>query len=336
MSNWKSFLKSNPTDWLLESDNPSVRFLTLTGILDENPASEIVSNARTDIMNSGVVPEILRLQHAGGYWGDPKKFYTLKYTGTVWQLMILAELGADGNNPQIAKACEFILVNSQEMISGGFSAYKSEKAGGGLRGYVIPCLTGNMLWSLIRLGYLDDKRIQNGIGWINKYQRFDDGVETAPKGWPYDRYEMCWGKHSCHLGVVKILKALSEIPSEMRSAETRKTIDPGVEYLLIHHIYKKSHDYSSVSKPGWLKPGFPLMYQSDILEILLILTQLNCRDSRMQDAIDILLSKQDQQGRWKMENSYNGKVIVNIEKKGNPSKWITLNALRVLKHWCEE
>jgi hypothetical protein len=50
----------------------------------------------------------------------------------------------------------------------------------------------------------------------------------------------------------------------------------------------------------------------------------------MQDAIDILISKQDDQGRWKMENSYNGKFQVNIEKKGKPSKWLTLDALRVL------
>jgi hypothetical protein len=50
----------------------------------------------------------------------------------------------------------------------------------------------------------------------------------------------------------------------------------------------------------------------------------------MQDAIDILISKQDDLGRWKMENSYNGKFQVNIEKKGKPSKWLTLDALRVL------
>ncbi|MCX6226083.1 MAG: nitrogen fixation protein NifH [Bacteroidia bacterium] len=336
MPSWKSLLNSDPTDWLLEPYNPSVRYFALTGILDEIPSSEIVRNARTDIMNSGVVPAILNKQSAEGYWDEQKKFYTAKYTGTVWQLMILAELGADGNNPQIARACEFILEHSQELGSGGFSTYKSEKTGGGLPSYVIPCLTGNLVWSLIRLGYLNDERIQKGIDWINKYQRFDDGIASVTKGWPYDRYEMCWGKHTCHLGAVKALKALAEIPAGMRSDATIETINQGVEYLLLHHIYKKSHDLSSVSKPGWLRLGFPLMYQSDILEILLILAQLNCRDQRMQDAIDIVLSKQDQQGKWKLENSFNGKFVANIEKKGNPSKWITLNALRVLKYYYGE
>jgi hypothetical protein len=324
-------LKSIPIEWLLELENPSVRYFTLTDILELPADSGEAVQSRLDIMKSGVVPEILSKQEESGYWGDPKKFYTAKYQGTVWQLMILAELGADGKDPRIARACEFILDNSQELLSGGFSAHKSEKLGGGLASYVIPCLTGNMVWALIRLGWLDDERVQRGIAWINKFQRFDDGAEEAPKGMPYDRYEMCWGKHSCHLGVVKAIKAVAEIPVDSRSPETVYTINQGIEYLLAHHVYKKSHNLDEISKPGWLRLGFPLMYQSDILEILGILTRLNVHDERMQDAIDILISKQDEEGKWKLENSFNGKFQVNIEKKGKPSKWITLNALRVLK-----
>jgi len=336
MSNWKSYLPADVTGWLLEPENPSVRYFTLTTILDKPESDPEVRKARLDIMQTGIVPEILSKQDPGGYWGDIRKFYTDKYKGTVWQLMILAELGADHSHPQIARACEFIFENSQELADGGFSAYRSEKTGGGLPGYVIPCLTGNMVWSLIRLGYLEDARLQKGIGWINTWQRFDDGIETPPKGKLYDRFEMCWGKHTCHLGVVKTMKALCEIPENLRTDSTQHTIRQGIEYLLVHHIYKKSHDYSAVSRPGWLKLGFPLMYQSDIQEILLILTRLKCQDPRMQDAIDVMISKQTPDGRWLLENSFNGKMQVNIEKKGKPSKWITLNALRVLKGFYAE
>lgn len=321
------------TEWLLEPDNPSVRYYTLTNLLDQSPECAEALAAEKAIMESGKVPEILSHQNAAGYWGDPVKFYTLKYTGTVWQLIILAELGADGKNLQVAKACEFILEHSQEPEQGGFSCYKSQKTGGGLPSYVVPCLTGNLVWSLIRLGYLHDERVQRGIGWINRFQRFDDTDTSAPKGQPYDKYPMCWGSHTCHMGAVKTLKALAEIPPELRSPETQKTIITGVEYLLAHHIYKKSHNLDEVSKPGWLKLGFPLMYQSDILEILDILTRLNIHDHRMQDAIDIVKAKQDQQSRWKLENTFNGKYLVNIEKKGSPSKWITMRALRVLKNY---
>ncbi len=73
------------------------------------------------------------------------------------------------------------------------------------------------------------------------------------------------------------------------------------------------------------------MYQTDVLEILGILTRLGYDNDRMGDIVELLLSKQDDRGRWKLENTYNGRFQVDIEEKGKPSKWITLNALKVLK-----
>jgi hypothetical protein len=333
MSDWRSVLRADPTGWLLEKDNPSVRYFTLTEILDKPESDREVEEAKDEIMKIGVVPEILAKQSDEGYWDAPKKFYTAKYKGTVWQLIILAELGADGKDERITKACEFILENSQDNESGGFSMAVSARMGGGRHSEVVPCLTGNMVWSFIRFGYLEDPRVERGIDWITAYQRFDDGIENPPEGWPYDRYEICWGKHTCHMGVVKALKALAEIPPDRRSADVKNTVERGVEYMLSHHIHKRSHDLTRVSKPGWLRFGFPLMYQTDALEILAILTKLGYRDKRMQEAIDLVISKQDNQGRWKLQNTYNGRFQVDIEQKGQPSKWITLNALRVLKRW---
>ncbi|MEQ8198810.1 MAG: nitrogen fixation protein NifH, partial [Clostridiaceae bacterium] len=103
--------------------------------------------------------------------------------------------------------------------------------------------------------------------------------------------------------------------------------------FLKHHIYKKSHNLSEISRPGWLKLGFPLMYQTDILELLGLLTDLRIEDPRIHDAIEIIKSKQMKDGMWKLENSFNGRTIVDIEKKSLPSKWITLKALKVLKEY---
>jgi hypothetical protein len=177
---------------------------------------------------------------------------------------------------------------------------------------------------------LNDERIRNGIEYICKYQRSDDGVSDVLKEWPYDRYESCWGKHTCHMGVVKSLKALSAIPTEKRNKTVNEKIQTLAEYVLIHHIYRRSHDLKSTSKPGWLKPGFPLMYQTDILEILGILAELDYHDSRMEDAIDKLKTKKNKENRWDLENTFNGRMIKNIETKGESSKWITLKALNVL------
>jgi hypothetical protein len=331
VADWKSKLKADPTDWLLEEDNPSVRYFTLTELLDKPQTDEETQKAKTAIMKVGLVPKILAKQNSDGSWETPTAFYTAKYKGAVWQLIILAELNADPTDNRVRKACEFILENSQHHESQGFSIAKAEKTGGGRQSGVIPCLTGNMVWSLIRLGYLDDLSVQAGINWITTYQRFDDAIEAAPKGWPYDKYEMCFGKHSCHMGAAKALKALAEIPPEKRKREVTSTIKYGAEYMLKHHIFKRSHNLSKVSKPGWLHFGFPLMYQDDALEVLGILTNLEYKDDRMQEAVDLVVSKQDTQGRWKLENTYNGRYQTNIERKGEPSKWITLNALKALK-----
>jgi hypothetical protein len=331
---YMQILKEGVVDWLLDDSNPSVRYLTLVNILDRKKTDPEVSRAKAQIMVSGVVPKILQKQR-GKSWNSPGRFYLDKYRGTVWQLIVLAEHEADATNQGIRDACEYVLCCSQDPDSYGFSYNQRGNNGGGRHSEVIPCLTGNMIWSLIKLGFMHDERTKKGIEWIAKYQRFDDGVEAHLSGWPYDRYEMCWGKHTCHMGVVKSLKALSALSIEQRDSSVRDTISRGADYLLTHHVYKRSHDLSKTAKPGWRKLQFPLMYQTDILEICMILLDLGYRDNRMQDAVDIIASKKGGDGKWNLEATFNGKFQVDVETKGKPSKWITYRALYVLKKYHE-
>ena len=252
----------------------------------------------------------------------------------MWNLIILAELGADGADPRVRAACEAILRDAQDPDSGGFSSQRAKRAGGGLRSMVVPCLTGNMVFALISLGMLDDPRVRQGLDWITTWQRFDDGDADVPTDWPY-HIEMCWGRHTCHMGAVKALKALAEVPPERRTPAMQATISAGTEYLLRHHIFRRSHDLAKVSKPGWKRFGFPLMYQTDVLEILWILARLDpvyLRDERVREALDLVSAKADSQGRWKLEQTFNDRFVVPIEAKGEPSRWVTLRALEVLRH----
>ena len=190
-----------------------------------------------------------------------------------------------------------------------------------------------MVWSLLKLGYGSDPRVIAGIKWISGYQRFDDGQSQPPEDWPYKRYKMCWGQHSCHMGVVKSLKALSAVPSKRRTPEVTASIKNGCDYLLAHHIYKQSHNLSRTAKPGWRKLQFPLMYQTDVLEIANILLDFDVVDSRMQEAIDLIADKQAETGRWNLESTFKGRFQTNIERKGKPSKWITYRSLRAPKRY---
>ena len=331
MSGWQALLKDDPTGWLLEEENPSVRYFALRELLDLPEHDPRVAQTRAAILQTGPVPRILDRQTPGGYWGKPEDFYVRsKYRGTVWNFIVLAELGAPGADPRIHRACEFILSASQDRTSHGF-AFESRPLSGGDPELLIPCLTGNMLFSLIRFGYLCDPRVQAGIEWLIRYERADDGDAPAPQGWPYHTQPRCWGKHSCHMGVVKPLKALVEIPPDQRSEEAGWLIQVAAEYLLKHRIFMSSRHTDRVRMPAWMNFGFPLFWNSDALEILLLLARLGYRDERMQPAVDLLVAKQDEGGRWPLETSYNDRMLVTIERQGLPSKWITLAAMRVLK-----
>lgn len=332
MNDWKAILKADPTNWLLEEDNPSVRYFTLKNILDRQDDEKDVQIAKREIMQAGIVPDMLQRQREKGYLEAYPRFYTYKYKGLVWSLITLAELGAEAT-PHIKEQCEFLFDKSQERQDGGFSQNMAAKEGGRIS-EVIPCLTGNMVWSLIRFGYLDDPRLQKGIEWITRFMHFNDGVADDLQVPPYNHYEMCWGTHTCHMGVVKALKGLSAIPIERRTKEINDTIQKAIEFILLHHIYKRSHNLNRKSKPGWLKFGFPLMYQTDVLEILEILTGLGVKDSRMDDAISIVVEKQDDMGRWKAENTYNSdRLLIPISQVDTQNKWITLRAISVLKRY---
>ena len=147
-------------DWLLVPENPSVRYFALTDLLDRPADAPEVSETRQAIMMTGDVPRLLEGQTEGGYWGRPEAFYSPRFTGAVWRFMLLAEFGADGSHPQIRKTAEHLFEYSQ-METGGFASRGVTKRSPTDR--ETPCLTGNMVWSYIRLGYLDDPRVQKGI-----------------------------------------------------------------------------------------------------------------------------------------------------------------------------
>jgi len=328
MKDWSSRLRADPTDWLLEDDNPSVRYLALRDLLGRGENDTEVREAKRQIMLSGIVPKVLAKQEPGGHWGRPEHFYqNSKYKGTVWNLILLAELYADPADERIKNACEFILRWSQHRPSGGFSYKGTEKNGGNRT--VFSCLTANMLFALVRLGFKDDERVTKGFDFLSRYQRFDLGPYPN-KEWPY-QYDLCWRNHTCRSGAVKVLKAMAEVPPDQRTPEMRNKVKEGIEFLLAQRILYRPPELKEISRKNWLEFGFPLMWNTDLIEIIGILGRLGVRDDRMNEAIEIVLSKQDGNGRWRQENHFSGRFITTVETNGKDSKWVTLNAVRALR-----
>lgn len=342
MGHWKSLVKQDQTSWLLENENPSVRYFTLRDIEGLPPDHPELIQARRRIMENGIVPQILSKQHPDGYWFDEESFYQRKkYKGTGWTMLYLTQLGADPHHPGIRKACESLLRSSfiregdDEYLPGGF-AYSGNPSTGGKPRNPLPTHTGNMLYVLLSNGYeTSEPRIAQTIHWFNRYQRYDQGNSEPPDEWLYRRFEMCYGKHTCVMGVVKMLKAFALIPPEKRSEETQNSIRKGVGFLLNRRIYKRVSHPSQIGNEDWIHFNFPLVWNTDALEMFQVLLDLGVRDERMKDAAELILSKQNEEGKWIQEQRFQNRFIISLEPKNKPSKWMTYLAMKAIKRYYE-
>ncbi len=158
---------------------------------------------------------------------------------------------------------------------------------------------------------------------------------------PYFKWGTCGPAFACSInkgqpcawGANKALKAFSAIPLAERTPALQRAIELGIAFLFSRDPAVADYPYTERVSQAWFKFGFPLSYWSDVLETASVLADLGYgADPRLNGAIQLILSKQDSQGRWILENSLSGKMWIDIEKQGQPSKWITLRALRVLKH----
>ncbi len=327
---FRDVLKGDPLPWLLEPDpvNPGVRYFALRDLLDKHEDDPELRQARAQIMTSGPVPAILAAQEPEGYGVKPGNTYSPKYRGIVWQIMFLAELGADPADERVRRGCAYLLDHSR-AATGEFSLNQPPSPSG-----AVHCLNGNLLYALLKLGWGSDPRLQAALDWMVRAITGEGEVRyykwaTAGPGFAcgFNLGQPCaWGAN-------KALKALSAIPPGQRTPPVQRAIETGVEFLFSRNPAAADYPYSRRVSPNWFKFGFPLSYWSDVLETAAVLADLGYGgDPRQANAIALILGKQDAHGRWTLENSLNGKMWVDIEQQGQPSKWITLRALRVLKH----
>jgi hypothetical protein len=331
-------LKGDPLPWLLDDDpeNPGVRYFTLSELMGLPPDDPEVVGARDAVMRSGPVPAILDAQEPEGYWVDPGPGYYPKYRGTVWSVIFLAQFGADGREPRVRVGCEYILDHTRSKY-GGFSM--DARPGG-----MIHCLAGNLAAALIDLGWLGDERLAEALDWLARSVTGRDIAPAEDRDAPVRYYR---GGNSgpgfpcsandhlpCAWGAVKVMLALGKVPEAERTPAVEEAIETGLEFLLSRDPAAADYPMGYATKPNrsWFKFGYPIAYVTDVLQNLEVLTALGYGDDpRLSRALDLLLSKQDDQGRWPLEYTYNGKTWVDVEERGRPSKWVTVRALRVLK-----
>jgi hypothetical protein len=157
---WKTQLRCDSLPWLLESENPGVRYLAMRDLLDLSPDDKKLKAARKLAHKEGPVAHVLSRMNEEGYWQRPGTGYGPKYKSTVWALILLAQLGASvKEEKRISLACKYYLDHA--LSPGGQISAMTNNAPSG----TIDCLQGNMLWSLMALGY-DDPRMDAAYEWM--------------------------------------------------------------------------------------------------------------------------------------------------------------------------
>lgn len=341
-------LSQDIVNWLLEPENPSIRYFTLRDLLERPIDDPEVQEAKLAISNSSITKRIFSKQAAGGYWGNPDTPYKPKYKSSYWTLMLLAYLGLDREDKRVKQAVDYIWQFQQP--EGGFAEFadqgahkeykqkvKKRKAKGKeppeekdfvsdlIHQMTLSCLTGNMTGALLRLGYVDHPRLWQAVSWLTSIQNQDGGWLC-----PYWKAHIR-DTHSCFYGTICPLEALAEIPKDKRSPAIQEAIEKGAEFLLMHRLYRADHHDFKVINKRWLKLSFPWFYGYDILRGLWVLTKLGYRDERMDEALEVLKQKRTFKGVWILESTPYSRMQANLGRKGRPSKWVTLKALWVLK-----
>jgi hypothetical protein len=334
----REWVKRDPHPWLLEEDeaNPGVRYFTLVELLDRAEDDPEVVAAQCATMTTGPIPAILDAQSADGYWVAPGPGYLPKYRATVWQIIFLAQLGADGRDRRVRAGCDYLLGHSRD-------AHGALSMDGRPTGR-IHCLQGNLAAALIDLGWLGDERLESALDWLARSVTGEGVAPAEDRHEPVRYYRsgnsgpgFCCSANDhqpCAWGGVKATLALSRVPDDERTPSITAAIEQGVEFLLSRDpaVADYPMGYSTKPSQSWFRFGYPIGYVTDVLQNLEVLTALGlAADPRLTRAIDLMLSQQDADGRWALRYTYNGKMWADVEQKGQPSKWVTLRALRVLK-----
>jgi hypothetical protein len=334
MGDWRDRLRGDPLPWLLDGAGPAVRHLALRDILRRAAGDPEVAAARSAATAADPIAAILGAQDAEGWWSAPGPGYSPKYSGTTWQLIFLDQLGADPGDPRIRRACEYVLDHTQTP-RGGFGYWQ-----GGVReappppANVIHCLNGNLVRALIGFGWLDDERVQRAIEWeAAAITGRGEARFSAMTPGPGFRCGSNAGE-PCAWGAAKALLALARIPASRRSPAIASALEASVAFLLSRDPAVADYPMppgSAAPSSSWFKLGFPSGYVADVLQVLEALVEAGAgADPRLARAVDWLVAQQDEQGRWANRYAYAGKMVVDIDRPGQPSPWVTLRACRVL------
>jgi hypothetical protein len=296
-------------DWLLDSD-PAIRWQAMCDLTDASP--EAVAAERARVANEGVGATILASQGADGAWHRADE---PDWLPTLFTLQLLRATGVDRTEPIVDAAVT--------RLEAGFRWDEAFGKKPFFEGEVEPCINGGAL----ALGAYFGRPTESLARRLIEEQLEDGGWNCeAPKS----------ARSSYHTTIC-VLEGLLEYEraagSTLATAEARRR---GEEYLLERGLFRR-RSTGEVANPAFLTFGFPPRYHYDVLRALDYLRAAGVQpDARMADAVQVVESRRQTDGRWLLDRAANEALAFPfMESVGEPSRWNTLRALRVLR-WYQQ
>jgi hypothetical protein len=310
-------------EWLLDSD-PAIRWQVLEDLA--GAPSDQVASERARVASEGVGARLLALQGADGTWGGAA--WNRGWTSTMHVLMLLRDFGLDPGSEHARRAVDLARervtwqgVGPPECDDNPFFAGELE-----------PCINGQL--AAVGAYFGQDVR-----GIVDRLL----GEQLPDGGWNCEAVN--GSTRSSFNTTICVLEALLAYERRFGGApEVTAARLRGQEYLLERRLFRRRSTGATIDydrkvgpggadgQPAWTRFAFPTWWHYDVLRGLEHLRSAGVApDERVDEAIGLVTSKRDGDGRWPLEVRYPGDMPVEIDDGvGRPSRWITLRALRVL------
>ena len=292
-------------DWLLDSD-PAIRWQVLRDLADADPAAVAAERAR--VAREGLGVEILTRQGADGAWHSADKPAWLP---TLFTAQLLRSTGADPADPAVDAAVT--------RLADGFRWDAEFGARPFFEGEVEPCINGG---TLALGGYL--RRPASQLAQRLVGEQLDDG------GWNCEAPRSARASFHTTICVLEGLLAYERAAgSTPKIAQARRR---GEDYLLSRRMFRR-RSTGDVVDPSFVTFSFPPRYGYDVLRGLDHLRDAGVApDERIDEAVGVVRDRRQADGRWLLDGSHPEAIAVALgESVGEPGRWITLRALRVLR-----
>lgn len=272
---------------------------------------------RTRIATEGWGAQFLACQKPDGHWG--RTFYQPKWTSTHYTLLDLKNLGITPTHPTIRSTIAMLL-EEEKAKDGGINPAETIKQSD-------ICVNGMFLNYASYFG-MAEADVQSIVDFLLRHQMQDGGFNC--------RSNRSGAVHSSLHSTVSVLEGIVEYRQRgytYRLDELRAVEAASTEFILVHQLFLSDRT-GAIINDAFLRLSYPSRWKYNILRALDCFQSAKVPyDERMRPALRVLLEKRRKDGRWNLQAKHPGQTHFEMETGRHPSRWNTLRALRVLKHY---